>query len=269
MEGFNPSRTGASLPKGYARYVNNRLIDAAGPSPAGQTWNGGLGVPLRLQPGEQGTATFVISWHFPNRYLNFDQSGRPRDRGKSRFFLGNDYTNRFIDAVETAEYIAREHVQLREQTKNWEAVVSDTTCAGLGRRDHRRPGQPDALARRPSGPRTAGSTALRALWARRRRCGTASFGGSCPLNCTHVWNYEMALSRLFPDARADHARDRVRDMPRRRRATSPTARSLPLYLTQLWDEPIGGPAQSRAGRHAGRGAQALPRGARSAATWPG
>src|SRR5215213_5588572 len=28
IEGFNPSRTGASLPKGYARHVNNRPIDA-------------------------------------------------------------------------------------------------------------------------------------------------------------------------------------------------------------------------------------------------
>ncbi len=239
VEGYNPTRTGASLPKGYARYVNNRPVDAAGPSPAGQTWNGGLGVPLRLQPGEQGTATFVISWHFPNRYLNFDQPGRPRDRGKSRFWLGNDYANRYIDAVETAEFVAREHTQLREQTRNWEAVVTDSTAPGWVVETIAAQG---SLMRSPTTFWTEdgrfygfeGSLgASTAMW-------NASFGGSCPLNCTHVWNYEMALSRLFPDLERS-IRETEFEHAQAPEGYIPHRTIVPLYLKQLWDEPIGGP----------------------------
>ena len=33
-----------------------------------------------------------------------------------------------------------------------------------------------------------------------------AFAGCCPMNCTHVWNYEMALSKLFPDLEQDARR---------------------------------------------------------------
>ena len=29
--------------------------------------------------------------------------------------------------------------------------------------------------------------------------GCSETDGCCPLNCTHVWNYEMSLARMFPD----------------------------------------------------------------------
>ena len=36
------------------------------PSEPGETFNGALGVPFALAPGESRTVTFAIAWHFPN-----------------------------------------------------------------------------------------------------------------------------------------------------------------------------------------------------------
>lgn len=46
---------------------------AVGASAPDRTWNGGLGVPFWLEPGEQRTVKVLLAWHFPNRYVNFEQ----------------------------------------------------------------------------------------------------------------------------------------------------------------------------------------------------
>lgn len=239
IEGFNP-RKHLNEQKHNRPFINkNRLAVPDGASAAGETWNGGMAVPFSLAPGETTRITFIISWYFPNRYLNFDQFGPRRDYGKSRFWLGNAYAARFSDALEVAEYIIQHQRQLEERSRKWSEGIYHSTL-------------PDWLAEALAAQGTLmrspttfwtqdgrfygfeGSLGLStAMW-------NASFGGSCPLNCTHVWNYEMALSRLFPKLEQSmretdlmHAQAPEGYIPHRT--------VLPLYLPQFWDEAIGGP----------------------------
>ena len=41
----------------------------------GKTWNGALECTFSLLPGASKTVTFALAWYFPNRYVNWDQSG--------------------------------------------------------------------------------------------------------------------------------------------------------------------------------------------------
>ena len=253
--------------KGYARLRQQPARRCRRAEPAGQTWNGGIGVPLRLKPGEQGTATFVFTWHFPNRYLNFDQPGRPRDQGRSRFFLGNDYTNRFIDAVETAEYVAREHANSVEQTQELGDRRLGLDRARLGRRDDRRPGQPDALA---DDLLDRGRPVLRLRRVARRldRDVERLVRRVMPAELHPRLELRDGALPPLPRPGAVDAGDRVRARPGARGLHPPPhdRAALPEAALGRADRRS---AQPRPGRHARRGPQALPGGTARAATAPG
>ena len=54
-------------------------IDAPqGPSAPGRTWNGALCARVSLNPGETKTATFILTWHFPNRMRDHRYIAGPR-----------------------------------------------------------------------------------------------------------------------------------------------------------------------------------------------
>ncbi|GLV54634.1 hypothetical protein KDH_14810 [Dictyobacter sp. S3.2.2.5] len=221
------------------RASKNRLMGATGASPAGETWNGGLAAPFHIAPGETTTITFVYSWYFPNRYLNFDQFGPRRDYGKSRFWLGNAYATRFADALAVTEYLIEHRQKLEEASRKWAegiytSTLPDWVAEALGAQG--------TLMRSPTCFWTEdgrfygfeGSLgASTAMW-------NATYGGSCPLNCTHVWNYEMALSKLFP-ALERSMRETDLEHAQAPEGYIPHRTVLPLYLPQFWDEPIGGP----------------------------
>ncbi|MBA2681934.1 MAG: hypothetical protein H0U76_26490 [Ktedonobacteraceae bacterium] len=239
IEGFNPRKHLNEHKHNRAFISNNQLTIPAGASAEGETWNSGMAVPFIIAPGETAHITFIISWYFPNRYLNFDQFGPRRDYGKSRFWLGNAYSTRFGDAIEVAEYIIHHRQRLEQESRKWaEGIYLSTLPDWLA----------EALAAQGSLMRSPttfwtedgrfygfeGSLGLStSMW-------NASFGGSCPLNCTHVWNYELALSRLFPKLEQSmretdllHAQAPEGYIPHRT--------VLPLYLPQFWSEEIGGP----------------------------
>ncbi len=239
IEGFNPNRQLHAPDHLHPRLSKNSPLLPIGASPAGTTWNGGLIVPFQLAPGESTTITFILSWYFPNRYVNFDQFGPWRDYGKSKFWLGNAYTARFADAIEVAEYVIQHRPGLEEIARTWARGIYNSTL-------------PDWLAEALA----AQGTLMRSptcFWSEDGRfygfegslgASTAmwngDFGGSCPLNCTHVWNYEMALSRLFPRLEQS-MRETDLEHVQAPEGYIPHRTVLPLYLPQFWNEPIGGP----------------------------
>jgi uncharacterized protein (DUF608 family) len=144
----------------------------AGPSEAGSTHNGALGVSFHLAPGEERAVPFVIAWHFPN----VERFGH----------TGNHYCEQHEDALAVARYVVGNLRALTEKTLLYRQSVYESNIPEEFL---------DAM--------TSQSVILRGptCW----RSADGYFGGfegaygCCPLNCSHVWNYAQTHGRLFPE----------------------------------------------------------------------
>jgi hypothetical protein len=218
-------------------------LPAGGPSAPGRTWCGGLVAPFALGAGEARRITFALSWHFPNRYVNFENFGPPHPEwGASRFWLGNAYATCFADAEAVDDHLAR-----------W----AEGGSAGRRPVDEwcdlwHRASLPDGFAEHLSAqavvPRSptcfvdgqgrlfgfeGGLGASTGMWG-------GTVGGSCPLNCTHVWNYEHALAYLWPDLERS-LRETEWEVMQAPDGSIPHRVVAPTYLPQPRGDFIGGP----------------------------
>jgi hypothetical protein len=48
-------------------------------------------------------------------------------------------------------------------------------------------------------PRTGGSSHSRECWGASTVMWSGQYGGFCPLNCTHVWNYAQVVAAAYPE----------------------------------------------------------------------
>lgn len=146
--------------------------DDSGESPAGETFNAALSVPLKLAPGEERTATFVLAWHFPN----VERFGHE----------GNLYARRWSDALAVARHVAAHADALWQRTRLYHETLYQSNLPEEFL---------DAM--------TSQSVILRGptcWWSEDGYfAGFEGCYGCCPLNCTHVWNYAQAHARLFPE----------------------------------------------------------------------
>jgi non-lysosomal glucosylceramidase len=209
------------------------------PSASGQTWSGGLAAAFALAPGQQSVVEFTISWRFPNRVTDFDQFG-VREEPLPAAWVGNHYAVLHSSALDVVRRFARDRARLQADSRAWtEAFVSsdlpDIAVEMLL-------AQP-SLIRSPTTFRTAdgafygfeGSLGESTLnW-------NGSVGGSCPLNCNHVWNYEQGLARLFPELERS-MRETELIATQAPEGFIPHRVLLPLSLPQLDGTMIGGPA---------------------------
>jgi len=157
-------------------------VEASEPSGRGKTWNGSLCVSLALGPGEKKTAVFLVAWHFPNRLVDW------QPLAEEGYRLGNMYNNWFGDSLAVAEYVAQNFERLCGETRLFHDAFYGST---LPRSLLDRVGSQLSTIRSPT-----------CMWFEDggfvgfEGCGRDQ--GCCPLNCTHVWNYEQALARVFP-----------------------------------------------------------------------
>jgi len=141
-----------------------------------------LAMHVKLEPGQAVTVPVIVTWHFPNRYVQIPGVETPR-------WVGNYYTTRYADAAAVARYVVDESERLAAETRCFHDHLFATTVPNPAI---------DAISANMSTIRT--QTCFRdengQFYAYE---GCNSDSGCCPMNCTHVWMYEQALASLFPE----------------------------------------------------------------------
>ena len=148
-----------------------------------------LCVPLDIPAGGETSVTFLLAWHFPNRYTWTPEAcaGGGDNCCCAPNWIGNYYCTRFSDAWAAAEYTAARLARLERRTLRFVRAF----CAS-------------------DLPETVKEAALFNLSTlRSQTCfrtadgrfygweGCNDTSGCCHGSCTHVWNYEMATAFLF------------------------------------------------------------------------
>ncbi|MFO8012145.1 MAG: GH116 family glycosyl hydrolase [Phycisphaerae bacterium] len=135
---------------------------------ADEAKRGVVAVPLSLAKGETKDVTFLVTWYFPQR----PQRGRM-------------YANWFDGALGAAQYVAGDLDRLSGETHRFRDTYFDTTL-------------PYWLAARLAMP-VANLATETVQWWENGRFWAWEGVCCCPGTCTHVWNYEHAMARLFPE----------------------------------------------------------------------
>ncbi len=155
-----------------------KLALSEGPSPRRQTWNSAVYVTKTLRPRQSVTIPVIWAWHFPNNYNWWDQAAQ-----EAR--LGRMYNNWFDDAGSVTEWAAENYERLKYDTVMFKDTFYETTLPYYMR---------DRILAQSS---TLAST-VTYLYEDGSFAGFEG-AGCCPMNCAHVYNYEMMIAHLYPD----------------------------------------------------------------------
>lgn len=158
-------------------------LEVIGPTPDGETDIGSLGLVAEIEPNREVVLQFVIAWHFPIRLNEWNQEEPFKDKP-----IKNWYATQFADAWDVARYVLLNMERLDGETRLFHDALFKSSLPGIVL---------DAVSSQVSIMRT--NTCFRAdngdLYGFE---GCSPSIGCCPMNCTHVWNYEQALAHLFP-----------------------------------------------------------------------
>ena len=154
------------------------------PTPEGETDIATLGLILKLAPKEKYKVPFILSWYFPN----FVKYWKLNSKENIEIFK-TYYSTKFNDAWEVAKYTVNNLSRLESETKAFQDTLFQSTLPSYVL---------DAVSSQASIIRT--NTCFRLADGNFYGFeGCSNHTGCCPLNCTHVWNYEQALAFLFPE----------------------------------------------------------------------
>jgi len=177
--------------------------DAGRPAPAraaaekklGEPLTGAVSTTLHLGPGETREARFLLTWYFPNRpsyYYGYDVTRIiPNNWNQvlpstGATVLGNMYANWYGSSRDVALWLQQNLDRLSKATYAFHDAY------------YRRTTLPAWLVDRLIMPVSTLATETCQWWASDKFWAWEGVG-SCVGTCTHVWNYEQALARLFPE----------------------------------------------------------------------
>jgi non-lysosomal glucosylceramidase len=177
---YDPLESFWEVFRSTGRFADQRAYD---PSPQGRSDVSTLGLCASLAPGEAVTLPVVLTWHFPN-LVNYWDTESPALGAR----LGNWYACQHEDAWAVAVEALGRLDELVTRTWTFRDTLFASTLPEVVL---------DALSSQMSTLRTA--TCLRTEdGAFHAFEGCNDTEGSCPMDCTHVWNYEQTLAHLFP-----------------------------------------------------------------------
>ncbi|WP_406683273.1 non-lysosomal glucosylceramidase [Seonamhaeicola sp. MEBiC1930] len=139
-----------------------------------------LGRSIKLKPGESTTISFTLSWRFPNarHVTGFGKTVWTRDI--------NYYATQWPSASESANVVASQEKELRENTQKWVDTWYDSSL-------------PYWFLERTFIPVDCMQTQLAGRMGMQDARYSLDEGVTCcEGNCTHVWHYAQGLARLFP-----------------------------------------------------------------------
>ncbi|MFO1076962.1 MAG: GH116 family glycosyl hydrolase [Planctomycetota bacterium] len=184
----------ASADVGAVEALRKWLADP-GRAPAPRSARGPLDEPplaavantVALQPGEQKTLTFAVTWFFPNRRQRDDEGVAPGEPvGADGPRVGNMYANWFHSALSVAQHLAERGHDLVARTLRFrDALHRDTTLPGW-------------FVQRVAAPLSTMATATLQWWESGRVWAWEGVG-CCSGTCGHVWNYAQGMAWLFPE----------------------------------------------------------------------
>lgn len=151
---------------------------------------GSLAVEVEVPPGMERAVTYLISWHFPNRYswssLDHEECGCKEESDEPNR-IGNEYANRFTDAWNVIENVLPVLNELEEKTVQFVQAFCESDLPHAVK---------EAALFNLCCLRT--QTAFRTADGRFYGWeGCNDQAGCCFGSCTHVWNYEQATAFLF------------------------------------------------------------------------
>ncbi|MCC6287032.1 MAG: hypothetical protein IT249_04040 [Chitinophagaceae bacterium] len=170
--------------KGIGAAVNNATTAS---KPVNEKLVGAVGSTIELQPGESKDINFLLTWYFPNRPMQYGEGGNwnmPVPTGGPA--IGNMYANWYNHSLDVANWLQNNLERLSAATFNFHDTYYNNTTL------------PYWLAQRIMMPVSTLATETCQWWANDKFWAWEGVG-SCVGTCTHVWNYEHALSRLFPE----------------------------------------------------------------------
>ncbi|MDH5705313.1 MAG: non-lysosomal glucosylceramidase, partial [Candidatus Aminicenantes bacterium] len=152
-------------------------------SPEGRSDVATLLVHIELKPGEERIVPFYLTWHFPNRENYWNREEEVKGKRFKNFFA-----MKFQDAWDVARSLIKNGEELYRDTQTYHHVLFGSTYPSYVL---------DALSSQASSLKT--NLVMRTEDGKLFGFeGLTDDSGCCPMNCTHVWNYEQTLAYLFP-----------------------------------------------------------------------